>query len=114
MNESLSLAVVSICQRYSLGTTESQMIELAVEYTEKSIHKLLAIIPELRSPSSNKGWTIPRCEKFCRDHGLSIEVQAFLEELCLWLLYGLPEFKDNMEYNAQSILREIKKYKSKK
>lgn len=114
MNHNLLIALEDIKSQYEFGVEESKILDLSVEYTKDSTVKLIDRVSNLYSPVSNKKWTIPRCEKFCRDFGLSIEVQAFLEEFCLWLMYGLQEFKDNMKYNAQSILREIEKYKSKK
>ena len=111
MNE---LAIDDLKKKYDLGDLEVKAIKLAVTYTEKSIHDLIDLLDDFISPVSNKALTIPRCEKFCLDEGLSIEVQAFIEELCLWLLYGMPEFVNNMRYNAASILKELKKYKPKK
>lgn len=114
MKDKLQEAIYGLKDRYALGDLEYKAIELAVEYTEKSIEELIDLIHDFTRPQSNKSWTIPRCEKFCRDFGLSMEVQAFLEELCLWLLYGLPDYHSNMKYNATNILREIKKYRPKK
>lgn len=108
MNEKLEAAVQGLKDRYELGEMEFKAVKLAVTYTVEAINELIELVEEMNLPTSNKSWTIPRCEIFCENFGLSMEVQAFLEEMCLWMMYNVYEYKLNMLYNAKSILKELK------
>lgn len=112
MNEKVLEALTDLLENYKFGEKESRAMKLALSYTEKGINDLIHLIKtELmgHTPKSIGRWTIPRCEVFCHNLNLSMPVQQVLEELCLWIMYGIDEYLETTLVCCDELLAEIRK-----